>query len=346
VFVAPAASLDQLQQILKLLSDPVRLRLLAALHREELAVHELVELTGLAQSRISNHLALLRRGGLVRDRREGTWVFYRLVEPRADAPWSPTLFAATVQPFLDSDAGREDAEALERVREQRRAQSRNAHDRLAAHWAEVGQEFSTGSLRAEAWSALVPGGLTVADLGCGAGYLSEYLASKGARVIAIDHAPGMLAAARRRLPPGVEVRAGELERLPLADGEVDAAFANLVWHHLADGRAAAREAARVIAPRGRIVITDLLPHHEEWMREEMGDRRLGIEPDEVLDALAAAGFVDLAARPIEDRYVAIGRSGRKVAFPLFLASGTRADRGAAESSTVPESRVASRPRNP
>lgn len=327
-----AAPLNQLQQILKLLSDPVRLRLLAALHREELAVHELMQLTGLAQSRISNHLALLRRSSLVSDRREGTWAFYRTVTPRAGTPWSPGLFAAAVQPFLDSQQGQLDAELLERVREERRAQSRAAHDRLAANWTEVGQEFSTGALRAEAWSALVPADLTVVDLGCGAGYLAEYLASKGARVIAVDHAPGMLAAARKRLPKSVEVRAGELEHLPLANAEVDAAFANLVWHHLADGRAAAREVARVLKPGGRIVVTDLLPHTEEWMREEMGDLRLGLKADEVMAVLEAAGFNDLSTRALDDRYVARGKSGRKVAFPLFLVSGTRGQRRARHAS--------------
>lgn len=318
-----ATAVSHLQTVLKLLSDSVRLRLLAALHRDELAVHELVGLTGLAQSRISNHLALLRRGGLVRDRREGSWVFYRAVAPGLGAAWSPALFEATVKPFLDSPQGREDAEALEGIREQRRAQSRQAHDRLAERWAEVGQEFASGAVRAEAWSALVPPGMKVADLGCGAGYLTEYLAARGARVIAIDHAPGMLAAARQRLPVDVEVRAGELERLPLADAEVDAAFANLVWHHLADGPAVAAEIARVLRPQGRVVVTDMLPHTEDWMREEMGDLRLGVEPDEVMHALRAAGFTELSSRPLDDRYVARGKSGRKVAFTMFLVSGTR-----------------------
>jgi SAM-dependent methyltransferase len=319
----PAVAVNQLQTVLKLLSDTVRLRLLAALHRDELAVHELVELTGLAQSRISNHLALLRRGSLVRDRREGSWAFYRATPPAAGNAWSPALFEATVKPFLDSRQGRDDAQALERVREQRRAQSRSAHDRLAERWAEVGQEFASGAVRAEAWSALVPPGLTVADLGCGAGYLTEYLAARGARVIAIDHAPGMLAAARQRLPQDVEVRAGELEKLPLQDAEVDAAFANLVWHHLADGRAVATEMARVLRPAGRVVVTDMVPHDEDWMREEMGDLRLGVDPDEVIAALGDAGFTDLSTRPLDDNYVARGKSGRKVAFPMFLVSGTR-----------------------
>ncbi|MGA0870624.1 MAG: metalloregulator ArsR/SmtB family transcription factor, partial [Planctomycetota bacterium] len=58
-------SLETLQSTLKLLSDATRLRLLALLSRDELAVQELVSITGLAQSRISHHLSLLKRAGLV-----------------------------------------------------------------------------------------------------------------------------------------------------------------------------------------------------------------------------------------------------------------------------------------
>ncbi|MGA1525818.1 MAG: ArsR/SmtB family transcription factor, partial [Planctomycetota bacterium] len=192
-------SLETLQSTLKLLSDATRLRLLALLSRDELAVQELVSITGLAQSRISNHLSLLKRAGLVRDRREGSWSFHSLVEPAAPGPLTPQLFGAVLEPYLQSKDGRADSQALERVREQRRERSRKAHDALADRWVELGQEFRTGALRSEALGALAPGEWTVADLGCGAGFLTAYLAGRFARVIAVDHAERMLAAARRRV---------------------------------------------------------------------------------------------------------------------------------------------------
>ena len=73
--------------------------------------------------------------------------------------------------------------------------------------------------------------------------------------------------------------------MPLRDGEVQAAFANLVWHHLADHDAAAREVFRVLGPGGRVVVSDLLPHEAEWMRDAMGDLRLGLRVEQVLGAL-------------------------------------------------------------
>ena len=311
-----------LQTNLKLLSDPTRLRLLALLSREELAVHELVTITGLAQSRISNHLALLRRSELVVDRREGSWSFHRLAEVSPDSGLSPELFDAAVRPYLDSDQGKADVAALETVREQRRERSRRTHDALAERWVEVGQEFATGSLRAEAYACLVPDELVVADLGCGAGFLTTYLAERTARVIAVDHSTKMVEAARRGVEDDrVEFRQGEMEQLPLSTGEVDAAFSNLVWHHLADVDRAAEEVARVVKPGGTAVITDLLPHQEEWMRSEMGDHRLGIRPEVVRAALARAGFSSLKTNLIQDHYVVEAPDGREVRLPLFVVRG-------------------------
>lgn len=312
-------SVETLQTTLKLLSDPTRLRLLALLGREELAVQEMVSITGLAQSRISNHLSLLKRSGLVRDRRDGSWSFHSLVEPSPEGPLSPELFDAVVRPAIESEAGQTDGAALERVREQRRERSRKAHDALADRWVELGQEFRTGALRAEALGALAPSELTVADLGCGAGFLTSYLAERFANVVAVDHAERMIEAARRRVAAdNVEFRRGDLEALPLHDGEVGAAFANLVWHHVADMDGAARELLRVLRPGGRAVITDLLPHDAEWMREAMGDLRLGIRPDAVVAALIRAGFEGVASDDVHDAYRVESPDGRSADLPMFL----------------------------
>lgn len=315
-------TLATLQTNLKLLSDPTRLRLLALLSREELAVHELVTITGLAQSRISNHLSLLRRAELVVDRKEGSWSFHRLGEVSEDSNLSPELFDAAIRPYLDSDQGRADVAALETIREQRREHSRRTHDALAERWVEVGQEFASGALRAQAYASLVPPELVVADLGCGAGFLTSYLAGRTAKVIAVDHSTKMVEAARRGVEDDrVEFRQGEMEQLPLDTDEVDAAFSNLVWHHLADVDRAAEEVARVVRPGGTAVITDLVPHQEEWMRNEMGDLRLGIRPDVVQGALARAGFTSLHTETIQDHYVVEAPDGRTVRLPLFLVRG-------------------------
>jgi len=319
-----ASALADLQTTLKLLSDPVRLRLCGLLARAELAVGELTSITGLQQSRTSTQLSRLKRAGLVRDRREGTWSFHSLVEPTEAGPLTPALYAAVLQPFLDSPESRADSKALAAVLEQRRRKSREAHDRLAERWVEVGEEFAGGSLRAEVLAQAWPQGLVVADLGCGAGFLSSLLAERGARVLAVDHSERMLATAQRKKFAGtVEFRRGELDALPLEDDEVDAAFSNLVWHHLPDFAAAASEVFRVLKPGGAFVVSDLEPHEAEWMRETMGDLRLGLKSDQVVGALARAGFSDLQRSPAIDRYRVTSPTGEVLDLPMFLVRGRK-----------------------
>ncbi len=316
-------SIDTLHSTLKLLSDPTRLRLVALLSQEELAVHEIVSISGLAQSRVSNHLSLLKRSRLASDRREGNWCFYRLADSAPDGGLTPELFTATITPYLESDSGRSDLQALEAVREQRRERSREAHDALADEWG-AGHEFAVGTLRAESFAQLAPRGLVVADLGCGDGFLTEYLGDRCAKVIAVDHSAKMLSAAERRAGAGiVEFRRGELDQLPIGDAEVDAAMANLVWHHLADMDRAAEELFRIVSPGGTVVITDVLPHDEDWMRESLGDLRLGMRSEVVVAALARAGFQTITSETLHDRYVVRSPKGKDVELSMFLVRAHR-----------------------
>lgn len=323
-----AQALTDLPQTLKLLADPVRLRLCALLSRAELAVHELMAITGLQQSRISNHLSRLKRAGLVRDRREGTWSFHSLAEP-GHGPLSCELFAATVAPSLTSREGVADQQALQAVQEQRRLRSREAHDELAERWSDVGQAFAHGTLRAELLAQAFPCGARLADLGCGTGFLGLWLAARGAAVIAVDHSERMLATARANAAHlAIEFRTGELDDLPLQHGEVDAALCNLVWHHLADYQRAAEEMFRAVAPGGVVVVADLLAHDCEWMRITMGDLRLGLRPEQVVAALARAGFVGLRTEPACDRYRVRSPQGELSEFPMFFVVGRKPRDGA------------------
>ena len=124
----------------------------------------------------------------------------------------------------------------------------------------------------------MPTELVVADVGCGTGFLARALARRAARVICIDTSAAMLDKARENLrdvPAALEFRPGAMEALPLKDGEVDAAFAHMVLHHLADVATGLREMARGVKPGGQVVCVDLLPHHESWMHDTMAGRASG-----------------------------------------------------------------------
>jgi ubiquinone/menaquinone biosynthesis C-methylase UbiE len=136
----------------------------------------------------------------------------------------------------------------------------------------------------------------VADVGTGTGFVAAGLAPRVERVIGIDNAPAMLEVARENLralgASNVELVVGEASRLPLEDGAVDAAFANMVLHHAEDPEAMLREMARVVRPGGTVAITDEVAHPYAWMREEHADVWLGFERGQVGRYFAALGLED------------------------------------------------------
>ena len=288
-------STDALQKVFKTLSDSTRVRILALLEREELAVQELMDVLGMAQSRVSRHLGILREAGLLRDRREGTYVFYRFAPPREGA-WRDAWELARRELANDPQAERDGA-ALVRVVEARAARIKTFFDSVVPEWDALREQLNDDALRARAIAHLAPTGLTVCDVGTGTGVLAKELALLGMRVVAIDHAPRRLEAARAAFEKegitNVELRGGEAQALPLADAEVDAAFAHMVLHYVPQPGEAIREMARVVRRGGRVVVVDFVRHEAEWMREELGVLWLGFASEEIHEWFAAAGLRDV-----------------------------------------------------
>lgn len=339
-------SAENLQKILKTLADPTRVRILSLLEREELAVQELMEVLGMAQSRVSRHLGILREAGLLRDRREGTYVFYRFAPP-ADGAWRDA-WALARRELAGDPAAERDAAALARVLDARASRARSFFDAVGPEWDALRKVFNDDVLRARALAHLAPPDWTVADIGTGTGILAIEMARLGLRVIAVDHSPRMLEAARAKLEDEgfvfdasgkvageaasggrVELRPGEASALPLADGEVNAALAHMVLHYLPAPAEALREMARVVRPGGALVVVDFVSHEADWMREELGVQWLGFPPEEVAGWLREAGLErvrveTIAARsPARELPAAFVASGRK---PAARASGAGAAR--------------------
>jgi ArsR family transcriptional regulator len=313
---------EGLQRVFKTFADPTRVRILALLQREELAVQELMAVLGMAQSRVSRHLAILREAGLIHDRRDGTYVFYRFGVP-AQGAWRDA-WELVVRELREDLVAESDAAALSQVREARAARTRSFFDSVGPEWDAVRKVFNDDALRARAIARLVRPGLAVADIGTGTGILAAELARLGLRVLAIDNSPRMLEAARANFAreglSNVELRHGDACALPLGDAELDAAFAHMVLQHLPSPAVAIREMARAVRPGGCVVIVDFVHHGLEWMRQELGVSWLGFGAEEVRGWFEETGLVDFRLEVHEPV-----SSARELP-ATFIASARRPDR--------------------
>lgn len=205
-------------------------------------------------------------------------------------------------------------------------ETRQYFDKVASQWDDMRRIFFGEGVREAAIRAAdITPGLIVADVGTGTGFMAEGALVAGAHVIAIDSSEGMLAQVRERFDQqAFEARAGDLDSLPLADGEVDTVLANMVLHHAPDPQRAIREMARPLKPGGRLVITDADSHTHEWLRTEQHDRWLGFERAEIARWFREAGLEDVTVVDTNEVCSPTAECGTKAAIPIFLAKGRKA----------------------
>jgi ArsR family transcriptional regulator len=309
------------------LADPTRGRLLYALETRELTVSELGTALQLPQSTVSRHLKVLGDGGWVAARAEGTSRLYRM-EREELAPAARKLWEAVRESVAEQPVARHDGARLRAVMTKRRKASEEFFTTAAGRWDALRAELFGARTELVALPGLIDDSLVVGDLGCGTGAVSEVLAPFVQRVIGVDGSRAMLAAARRRLADreNVELRHGELEELPVADGELGAVLLVLTLHHVPEPLAVLAEAARAIAPGGRIVVVDMLPHDREAYRREMGHVWLGFSEKQLGGWLADAAFegtrfVTLPADPEAKGPALFAATARRVASATSHAAG-------------------------
>jgi SAM-dependent methyltransferase len=301
--------------LLRLLGDPTRLRLLRVLAVEALNVSELTGVLGLAQSGVSRHLGMLRDAGLVTEDRAGGFTWYRQSDALSDdasplAPLGAWLSAEFTRPTPDMRA---DDARLEEVRRLRK-------ESFATHGDDRRQLVPGRSWPAwaRAIGLLLPP-MDVADLGCGEGYLTLEAARWAKRVYAIDRAKDVLdrgkALAKRRRLANITWKRGEMERVPLPDASVDLAMLSQALHHAEHPVRALQEAHRILRPGGRVLILDLRDHREAWVTSKLGDRWLGFTDGDLDRLLREAGFsapvVRVGARRTGDPFTVLIASGLK-----------------------------------
>lgn len=276
---------------LRALSDPTRLRIVALLEKDELSVNELQEITRLGQSRISTHLGLLADCELVKSRREGKRTFYKL-NPDADATTAEFIQLA-IRGAKELGEHAADQINLKRILNRRREQAQVFFNQVAGRFDRV---YGPG----RSWQAfghlllrILPP-LTVADLGAGEGLLSELLARRCKKVIAVDNSEKIVefgaAKAKKNGLKNLEFRLGDLQNPPIEPASVDLVVLSQALHHAEDPAAALASAFRLLKPRGLILILDLLAHKFEDARKLYGDRWLGFAESDLQRWLEVAGF--------------------------------------------------------
>jgi len=281
-------------EIFRSLADPTRLRILMLLRAMELSVGELAQVLGQSQPRVSRHVRILIEGGLIVRRKEGSWVFLSLGCSERIAPVFNLLDRWAdldgQDPWRIADAAR-----LAAVRADRAAAAERWFASHAANWDDL-RSLHVGEAEVEAAIGRALAGRPLGrliDIGTGTGRMIELFGPQAETAVGVDRSPEMLRVARAKLADAgfaVELRQGDMYALPIPSGTADTVIIHQVLHYAQQPGAAVAEAARLLAPGGRLLIVDFAPHDREELRARDAHARLGFADDAMLAWLAGAGL--------------------------------------------------------
>lgn len=327
--------MDELIAALKAAGEPTRLRVLAILEHHELTVSELVTVLGQSQPRVSRHLRVLSDAGLVKRQTEGTSAYYRIDR---DGPLSHLMARILAAVDRDEPEIARDATRLRRIRERRSVAAASYFETVAADWDRMrSRHVPDAAVEAALADVLSANDIDdLLDLGTGTGRVLELAGPLVRRGVGVDFSRDMLAVARDKLDraglPHCHVRMGDIHRLDVPAGSVDAAVMHHVLHFLDDPNHAIAEAARTLRPGGLLVLIDFAPHSLEVLRQDYNHVRLGFDTLEIREWCAAAGLGNLTeltfapdnADPDETLTVKLWtarqRADAPVAYPMEVAS--------------------------
>ena len=273
--------------LLRTMGDETRLRLLRLLAESSLNVTELTTILGMAQSGVSKNVGLLRKAGLLKERREGLKTFYRLCQKGEVSPENRDLWGFLTGLLEEMEDDHHDLVRLAEVLAGRGGQAPGLHEQLI----EPGESW-------HAWSRVVMGLMPsldrAVDLGCGSGVLSAELARLCREVVGVDVSPKALSAARAHVDrmglSNVRFVEANMDALDIAPGSCDLALLSQTLHHLPDPMVGIETAARLLKPEGSLILMELLPHKEAWVKEKLGHLHLGFSAMELEAMLGRAGL--------------------------------------------------------
>jgi ubiquinone/menaquinone biosynthesis C-methylase UbiE len=284
--------MEHLLASLRAAAEPTRLRLLALAARGAFCVMEFTEILGQSQPRLSRHLKLLCDCGLLDRVREGANVWFAL--PTGDDGALPRELVARLpadDPVLEADRRQ-----AARVLAERARVASESFRRKGADWDEMRALELPAQAVEDALLTLIPPGseFRLLDIGTGTGRVLELLAPRVKQALGVDASKAMLALARARLSGPAfahcAVRLADMYRLPLADRTFDTVVLQMVLHHAEDPAGAVREATRVLAPGGTLLVIDLVEHDWTGMTERLAHRWAGFSDATINRMFTTAGL--------------------------------------------------------
>ncbi len=332
-------TLEELVTALKAAAEPTRLRILLLLGAGELNVKDLTLILGQSQPRVSRHLKLLSEARLIERFRDGSWVYFHISDRFPGGRLALRLIAD-----VDSDdpVFRRDRERAEALKRERESGVQAFFEKHAADWDRIrALHVAEQDVEAAMREAMGAGPFRFfVDLGTGTGRTLQLFADRYERGVGIDVNQAMLAYARANLNRNgcvnAHVRHGDIYGLALADRQADAVVMHQVLHFLSDPALAIAEAARVLAPGGRMLIVDLAPHQLEYLRNEEAHERLGFSHEQIKGWLRDAGLNPKLVRDLAPEGAV---NGDKLTVTLWLAERVDAARKVGAGAKQPQGKL-------
>ena len=281
-------------KLFKSLADETRLRILRILSRGSFHVNEILFIVNGKQSNISHHLKIMQEAGVIKSKKEGSWIFYRINEENGTGSVKSIIDTVMLDekkiPCYDGDIKRLDA-----VLQKRKNEAEIFFNSIGDNFDNIQDNLFRDIYSVKDSVELFSDDLkTILDVGCGTGRNLPLLAGKSQKVIGIDASPSMLQLSEhycKKNKLNYELRLGDIDRIPFGAESIDGVFINMVLHHISDPASALKEISRVLVNNGELLLIELLSHDNDFMREKYADLWLGFSIEDLNKWLKQSGFI-------------------------------------------------------
>jgi DNA-binding transcriptional ArsR family regulator/ubiquinone/menaquinone biosynthesis C-methylase UbiE len=290
--------IDELAALNKAAADVMRLQILQLLQQDSFGVLEIADIFEVSQSRMSHHLKILASAGLLTTRREGNSIFYRRAVMGSD---TVDLVRGSILKAVDHlEPNASIQTAVARIYQERAMQSQTFFEKHAGKFTDVqdliaGYEHYADSVNDVMQALVLPENASAMEVGPGQGGFLKPLTDMFQHVIALDNSPAMLDVAKEHCEQGLQEKIqfvlGEPETALKQNIKVDFLAFNMVVHHIPSPSDVIQSAAQLLNQDGYLLITDLCPHNQSWVKESCGDLWLGLDPDDLNQWASDSGLI-------------------------------------------------------